>query len=273
MPEPTTLLDIPGLSGLGRACRNFGVQFTAYGGIVRRYLTAVIREYDAGISLFELSPFLSDIDLVHTGGSELTPHILRYLQTDIPFAECFRWELKSVDDNQIFWQAAQNNGIIPANLMSLSTNAGDGIVDPWNGRWDIEDGAYRYIRNGFYSRSPLFQEGRDLEFFSALLYLRLLLEENVTEEEFESQPGWSDAAEVFNDAGTQDTIARLQESAYLRSRLRYILKSVAAAGYGRATLDAMKGQSGLGDCCAAWTPTACLPTATLSRKLSGLRTN
>ncbi len=245
MPEPVTLLDLPGFNGLGRVCRRFGVQFTAFGGVVRRYITHIIQEND-DIDLFTLAPFLSDLDLVHTGGSDLTPHILRFLQVDVPFAECFRWELKSVEENAPFWQAMQCNGIIPANLMSLSTNAGNGVSDPWNGRRDIEAGTYRYIRNGFYALSPLYQKGRDLEFFSALLYLRLLLESDVAEQTVEQQPGWADAIEVLADAGSQANIAALQENAYLRSRLRYLLKSMAAASASHAILNAIKERSQLG---------------------------
>lgn len=241
---PHSLFDIPGLEGLGRACRRFNVQFTAFGGLIRRYLVWDEKNDETTVDLFDLTPFLSDIDLVHTGGPELTPHIYRFLQTDIPFAECFRWELRSVEENAPFFQAMQSNGIIPVNLMSLATNAG--LDDPWHGLRDIQNKKYRYIRNGFYPQSPLAREGRDLEFFSVLLYFRTLFEMGVSAADFRSQPGWEDAREVINDPRIIDIWIALQESAYLRSRLRYLLKSLNVASAAQSELEEVYLFSGLG---------------------------
>lgn len=249
MIKPATLLDVPGLEGLGRACRRFQIQFTCFGGVIRRYVAWLIAQQTSDtpedIDLFGLTPFLSDIDLVHTGGSDLTIHIVRFLQADLPFAECFRWELRAVADNAVFRQALFSNGIIPANLMSLSTNAGEGIADPWDGWHDIAQGAYRYIRNGFYPQSPLYQAGRDLEFFSVLLYLRVLLEAGIAASQWETQPGWHDAVAVIHDAQRDASVAALQESAYLRVRLRYLLKGLVVAARTQAEWNALLDLSGL----------------------------
>jgi hypothetical protein len=234
MNIPTTLLDITGLEYLEQVCRKFKVQFIAHGGLVRRYISRLHNQANSDLkrgetNLFDLTPFISDIDLVHSGTRQLTPKIYRYILEIIPFAECFHWELHSQEEIVPYKQAAQCSGIVPVNLMSLSTNANDGLMDPWHGRRDIEQHSYRYIRNGFYKKSPLFLKKRDLEFFSVLLYFQALLEADIQDEMFSNQPGWDDALSVIHDAICQETIIALQESAYLRARLHYLLKRISVA--------------------------------------------
>lgn len=81
-----------------------------------------------------------------------------------------------MEENSEFRRAMLSNGIVPVNLMSLATNAANGIIDPWDGFRDLRSKHFRYIRNGFYSQSPLLAKRLDVEFFSALMYLRVLLE-------------------------------------------------------------------------------------------------
>ena len=127
-------------------------------------------------------------------------------------------------------QAVRLNNIIPVNLMRLSTQGHSGIWDPWGGLNDLKAGSYRFIRNGFYKESPLYTEGQDLELFSALLYLQVVLEARLPIDALGIQPGWKTAQDVFAEASTDRTVMiALQESAYLRSRLLYLFKSALSA--------------------------------------------
>jgi hypothetical protein len=89
---------------------------------------------------------------------------------------------------------------------------------------DLRSSKLRFLRNGFYRDSPLFTSGRDLELFSALLYLKAIAEEigpNLT-----NQPGLETVAAVINDAVDEENVRLLQEHAYLRIRLVYLLASL-----------------------------------------------
>ena len=229
-PDVLSLLDVPGLEALADVCKRFEVQFTAHGSLPRRLIMLAADSKRSSGDLFNLVPFMSDIDLVHTGATEMTPRIAEAIYEIIPFAECFRWEIKSVEEQSPYHQATLTNAIVPVFFMTLSTNQASGVQDPWNARDDITNGRYRYIRNGFYRRSPLYQTGHDLEFFSTLLYLRTLLEANVDVQALDNQPGWGDSQSVIRDAKHIETLMALQESAYLRSRLRYLLKVLCTSG-------------------------------------------
>src|SRR5207248_194030 len=170
MPDKS-LYDIQGLSELRTICRLFGIQVTAYGSMIRRLLSSQSNNPD----LFELTPFASDIDLIHTGSTDQTPKILDAIYEHVPLAECFRWELRSVEEYAVYEQAMRTNGVTPANLMSMSTDPSQRFRDPWDGESDIRERRFRYVRNGFYEESPLYKAGRDLEIFSVLLYFRVLL--------------------------------------------------------------------------------------------------
>lgn len=49
-------------------------------------------------SLFELAPFLSDVDLQHTGTSHQTAGIRKAILSSVPFAENFRWDIFSEEE-------------------------------------------------------------------------------------------------------------------------------------------------------------------------------
>ena len=140
-----------------------------------------------------------------------------------------RWEVRSARSQACFDTALLTSGIVPVNLMRLLTAPGSGVWDPWNGWKDIEKGKYRYIRNGFYADSSFYKSGRDLECFSALLYCQALLEAGVTDFADTEQPGIEDARAVLHDARSDHTRLALQEHAYLRTRLLYLMSAVMAA--------------------------------------------
>lgn len=227
-----SLWDIRGLEHIRKVCSTHGVHFTAYGGLLRHLLLKLLETAQSGDrwDLFDLVPFASDIDLIHTGTPDQTELLLRTIVYDIPFADCFRWQLRSVHDNAIYWDSMKVNNVIPASLMTLSTNSTDGIYDRWDGYRDYSSRKFRYIRNGFYTESPLYRAGRDLEACSALLYYRVLLEAGVGPGELESQPGLADArAVVLEAARSADIRIRLEDSAYLRARMRYLCAALGAS--------------------------------------------
>jgi hypothetical protein len=129
--------------------------------------------------------------------------------------------------------------------MSLSTDPSQGFRDPWDGEQDIRGPSFRYVRNGFYEESPLYKAGRDLEIFSVLLYFRVLLEANIASTAGRAQPGWPDALRVVEAARNEDTIIALQESAYLRARLRYLLKGLTTAAHSSTEIDNLASTSDL----------------------------
>ena len=224
-----TLFDVPGLEQLRRVCDEFKVDFIATGGLVRNLAHAMFgKPYDTSEpDLFSLTPFTSDIDLIHTGDDSLTPQIMNAILSEIPAADCFRWQVRSVSANAIYWEAMKANSIIPVNLMSLSTNGQDSIRDPWNAiTRDILGRNYRFIRNGFYEQSPLYRSGRDLELFSVLLYARVLLDAGIAASDFQQQQGLDDARQVIRDAINYQTATALQESAQLRARMKYLFGNI-----------------------------------------------
>ncbi|WP_271893326.1 hypothetical protein [Candidatus Phyllobacterium onerii] len=244
-----SLLDLPPLHGLSDVCSRFGVTFEAFGGVVTRIVRNLDEagNFEASFDLFSATPFTADIDLLHSGPSELTPQIVDAILSIVPAAECFRWEVRSSRANGVFSEAMLTNNFIPARLITLSTDPGMGLRDPWSGRKDIQENRYRYIRNGYYERSPLFQSGRDVEFFSALIYVQTLLEADLDSEQMKTQPGLADVKAVFEDAQNLQTLAALQESAYLRSRFGYLYGNVLAAARSQEVLDIVLNEFGLGN--------------------------
>lgn len=234
-PSELCLLDVPGLEGLAKTCQEMGVTLTAHGGLVRRLAQARAGEASARIpDVYGLTPFGSDIDLVHDGPPELTPSVLRSIASHVPGSESFRWEVRSEAEDVRFQQALQTSDIVPVNLLRLSTRARSGFEDPWEALDDIHKSAYRFIRNGFYPTSPRFRAGRDLELFAALLYLRALADAGRVGAENPdllnvAKPGESAVRDVLTEAMSRTTAIKLQESAYLRARLRQLVRNLAVS--------------------------------------------
>jgi hypothetical protein len=219
------LHDVAGLEPLQQIARNFEVVLAARGGVARRaYAHQLLRPDAPDPDLFDLTPFTSDIDLTHSGDASKTAEIMRAVYAGVPFAECFRWELKAVPEDDLAQRASAYNTIVPLHHVSLSTLTG--FEDPLGARGDIVAQNYRYVRNPAYQQSPLYREYRDLEVFGAIRYLRAVLEIDV--DELVDQPSGTAVAETFRDAASWDTRMRLQESAYLRTKLHSLLKALGA---------------------------------------------
>jgi hypothetical protein len=216
-----SLLDVPGLEDLGEVCKIHGVSLTCHGSTARRIAVAASQNESLKWDIFDCVRFSSDIDLVHSGSSKQTADILRDIYRTVPFAEQLRWELVSREEQAPFENAKLYSSIIPALWIALGTR--EGWIDPWDGLSDVSAQKFRFMRNGFYSRSPLFQAGNDIELLGVLLYYNILVEmPDFTPE----REGLAAAREIVEEATEQATTIRLQESAYLRSKLRYALASL-----------------------------------------------
>ncbi len=83
------LPDIPGLGRMQTVCDKHGVHFMAIGGLVRNLIRMGPdweHDPDYHMDIFDLVPFASDVDLIHTGPPELTPVLRRSLQNHVPSA-------------------------------------------------------------------------------------------------------------------------------------------------------------------------------------------
>lgn len=173
-----SLFQIPGLEGLVDVCRRNQVTITCHGGAARR-IAAMIMAADSAVdeprwSIFDCLAYNSDLDLVHSGQPEATVTILDDIHRLVPFAEHIRWEVRSRAEQDEFDSAKPYAPIIPLCLITLGTH--NGWNDPWNGLDDLAEGTARFVRNGFYRRSPRFQRGLDIELLQALLYYKVLVE-------------------------------------------------------------------------------------------------
>jgi len=227
--QPDSLADVPGLERLPEVCEKFDVEITAFGSLVRRLAFHVLRGSGEPLpDLFTLVPFLSDIDLCHSGKTEQTPSIRDAILAVVPWSECFRWEISSEADRQRFREDEANLPVIPLNKLRLPTRAGTGIEDPHGAAEDLRQKQFRLIRSEFYERSTLRREHRDNELLHAIFFLELLCA-HAADLPPESHPGWKPCCELIAQARRPETWIALGSSAYLRMRLTYRIKAARAA--------------------------------------------
>jgi hypothetical protein len=229
------LHDVAGLEALERIAREHDVDIIARGGLARRLFVLSVRAPElTSPDLFDLVPFTADIDLVHTGPPEQTSRIMRAIRRAVPMAECFRWDLRSAAEAGDAGEARAYGPLVPIHAVTLGVRAGFG--DPERAHDDVDAGRHRYLRNPSYRNAPRYLDGRDLEVFGAVRYLRTVLEDDTISDEVADV-----LRPTFQDAISLDTLGRLQESVYLRMRLHRLLKSVtveARTAYQRAAVGA-----------------------------------
>jgi hypothetical protein len=218
-----TIFDINQFRVLKPFCEGTRTRLTLHGGTAFRFAlrtTALTNYSHAIIDLFDLTPFTADVDLLHSGPTSATAGVREYILWNVSNADCFRWEIRSEESQKIFNSALAYAPSVPARRISLGSN---GLLDPEGGVKDIEQRQFRYLRNRWYQISPLYMSGRDLEIFSALLYMQTLFEADVTIEEAEKQPGRENASAVFADAIEPARLNRLIEDHYLKTRTIYLV--------------------------------------------------
>jgi hypothetical protein len=231
-PHPIrSLAQIPALAELEEVCEEFDVEITAFGSVVRRLANFLLElpsaSEDKLPDLFQLVPFLSDIDLRHSGNAEQTPAVRDAILSRIPYSECFRWDICSEADSEVFRTDEVHLPIIPVTKLTLGTRIRRGIIDPFDAANDLRVGLYRLERNPFYYRSALRRQHRDCEPLHALFFLQLLLETNVPSSQ--SQPGWQNCQKIFAEVDPEELALALGESSYLRARIAYRLKAMRAS--------------------------------------------
>jgi hypothetical protein len=178
------------------------------------------------VDLFDLTPFTADVDLLHSGSTRKTKELLETILRVVPNADCFRWEVRSQDEQHQFREAFEYEHQIPARCLLLTVN---GIHDPLGGIEDIRARRFRFIYRETFNKSPLFQQGRSIEVFAALLYMQTLFEADLSNKEWSNQPGLNDAFVIFKRAASEATERALEQSPYLRTRLAYLLTNTVAA--------------------------------------------
>jgi hypothetical protein len=228
-----SLVQIPGLEGLLDVCRRHQVTMTCHGGAARRIAATIMASAidvaaadEPRWSIFDCLAYNSDLDLWHSGEPDATRAILNGIYDAVPFAEHIRWELRSQAEQEEFDAAKTYAPIIPLCLISLGTHGG--WSDPWNGLDDLAEGTARFIRNGFYRESPRFKRGVDIELLQTLLYYKVLVEIP----QVEAPPESLDAARqvIVETRDDFPSLIRLQDSSYLRLRLRYFLSAIKGLG-------------------------------------------
>lgn len=242
----TNLFDLPGFEVLRPVTEKYQINLILFGSMIRNLCfkeAALASEHissDLDVTdLLDLVPFVSDIDMIYTGNEELVEHEVREAIWNVPFSEFFRWEVRSQAQYEKAGFADVDNyqAIIPANRIRLSTNSSTGLEDPWNGRVDIANRSFRYIRNPRYPNSPAFRNGQDLEIFSAISYFKTVLSAGIPLNEIEHQPGFGSAREVVKEACLSESNFRLLlETSFLRMRLKYLLTGIRGALRGRIPL-------------------------------------
>lgn len=232
------LHDVVGLEPLEKIAHDHGVDLVARGGLARRLFTLAVRQPTVSApDLFDLLPFTADIDLTHTGGRDATKAIMEAVRREVPLADCFRWELRSAEEEIDARLSRPYGPVVPVHGVTIGVRAG--FDDPMNARVDVATKRHRYVRNPAYRDSPRFLAGRDLEVFGAIRYLRTVLEDEATDSlDARTQ---DDVRTTILEATSLDTLGRIQESAWLRARLHGLLKALAVetrTRAARAALDA-----------------------------------
>jgi hypothetical protein len=143
-----SLLQAPELERLPGILREFGVDIILHGSVAQRLFTAAEASSPRGSwpSLFNLNPFISDIDIIHTGPRSRDGKIAAPLHRIVPLAECFRREARSASDYATEFDDTRLTAlIVPANLVSIA--AANSVDDPWRFWDDLQQRRVRLIRN------------------------------------------------------------------------------------------------------------------------------
>jgi hypothetical protein len=208
--------DVAGLEPLEKIARDLGVEISATGELARRaYTHELLTPSEDAPDLFELTPFTTGIELVHSGGAEASDAIMRAIQRELTLPECFGWTLRSAEEHARDQRLRSYGPVVPVHGVRLSTR--EGFVDPMNARGDIQSNSYRFVRNPLYHESPKFRANRDLEVLGAIAFLSTVLDAEITVPEGDA--ALASVQDVFREARSPETVGRLQESASLRGAL------------------------------------------------------
>ncbi|KPF77619.1 hypothetical protein IP88_05825 [alpha proteobacterium AAP81b] len=105
VPPPPRLYDLPAFAGLAAVARECKVDFTLFGGTASRIAMHLVWHPGEHPDLFDIAPFASDIDLVHSGKKDRNAEILAVIRRLVPFAGWARWSLISTAE----WHEVEDN--------------------------------------------------------------------------------------------------------------------------------------------------------------------
>lgn len=167
-----SLHDFPPFAALNDIARRLEVDITIFGGAASR--AAMYRAYhpQREIDLFDLVPFSSDIDLMHSGDAELTPKIRVEIADHVPFATWCRWAI--LDSEAANRARANRDASTFVPLRRIGIRSGGGSVLLPQAKNDLSDGRVTFKRNRKFASSELALANRDLEIFGLLLALNAL---------------------------------------------------------------------------------------------------
>lgn len=170
--EALSLNDFPPLAALTDIARQFKVEIGILGGAASR--AAMYRAYrpQQEIDLFDLAPFSSDIDLVHTGDAKLTPEIRAQIDDQVPFSTWCRWAILNADAASRARANRDASTVVP--LRRIGFGIGDPSMIPPQARTDLSDGKVTFERNPRFANSEFARANRDVEIFGLLLALNAL---------------------------------------------------------------------------------------------------
>ena len=171
---PPPLDDLPPFAALRDIAKEFDVQLLLFGGAATR--AAMYLSYKPGFDfdLFDLAPFTSDFDVVHSGDCEKTAVITRAIRERVPFATWCRWSVMPAET----WHEVESNILGGAELPLRRIVFSTGESRPWPeaALQDLKDRQVTINRSPEYQATSFAQEGRTVEVFTLLLALNTLAE-------------------------------------------------------------------------------------------------
>lgn len=231
------------LTNLRRIAEKFDVRFELVGSVPRRVLLSQFTDHFEANSLFSLSPYLSNVDLVHSGTRNLTPKIVREILYRLPFAEAFRWQVTAISEQDAYNEFLRlSSHEVPDNLLRLNE---EGLTDPAGATRDYESRIFRFGYNENYDASRL--RNGDLPLFAVLMYLRNLLQARPWLKGLElwEQPAMNAIRRAVADSASEQRIADLKSSQYLRNRFFFLFSAFASASPDSSYFEDVLGSTGL----------------------------
>ncbi|WP_282608160.1 hypothetical protein [Pelagibius sp. Alg239-R121] len=175
MAEVATVMplhEVPAFRGLKEVAKEFGVEFTLFGGAATRALMYMHYRPGEDFDLFNLTPFTSDIDLWHNGEREDTPNIMQAINETILFAPWCRWALQDADIGKKAAVNRSRSTRVPLRSLALSTL--ESMEIPTAAIEDLQARRVSFERNEAYRQSDFARKGRDAEIFGLIMALNLL---------------------------------------------------------------------------------------------------
>ena len=131
------LQDFLPFAALKDVAHRFKVQIAVFGGAASR--AAMYRACDRhDIDIFDLAPFSSDIDLVHTGDAKLTSAIAADIADRVPFSTWCRWAI--LDDKAARRALANRNASTQVPLRRIGFGTGGPSKLPPQAQVDLSEG-------------------------------------------------------------------------------------------------------------------------------------